>query len=247
MALVWEHTENGDKYEVRSAGTSMRLYTNGVFHSQYSPRHLFTGAVWDLLTLPALFTGNDIDRVLLLGVGGGTAIHQLNHLVSPNEIVGVELIGIHLDIARRFFGVNYDNVKLYHDDAIKWLKNDKQRFDVVIDDVFIDGIDDPLRPADTNEQWYRPLMEHLTENGVLIQNQISPEVAREQVRLNESLLKSEFKSAILFRTPSFENCIVALYKEAVNVRSGRPRAMNRIEKIARGHMRKLEFSCSQLF
>lgn len=247
MAIVWEHTEGGDKYEVRSAGTSMRLYTNGVFHSQYSPRHLFTGAVWDLLTVPALFAGRDIDRVLLLGVGGGTAIHQLNHLVSPGEIVGVELIGTHLEIARRFFGINYDNVKLHHDDAIRWLKENQERYDVVIDDVFIDGIDDPLRPAETNEDWYRPLADHVTEDGVLIQNQISPEVAREQVRLNESLLKSEFRSAILFRVPTFENCIVTLYRDTVNVRSGRPRAMKWIEKTARGHMRKLDFSCSQLF
>ncbi|MEX2488071.1 MAG: methyltransferase domain-containing protein [Pseudomonadales bacterium] len=247
MALVWEHVENNDKYEVRSAGTSMRLYTNGVFHSQYSPRHLFTGAVWDILTVPILFTDHIIKRVLLLGVGGGTAIHQLNRLVSPEEITGVELIGTHLEIARRFFDVNYDNVKLYHDDAIEWLKRNKERFDVVIDDVFVDGVDDPLRPMETNDKWYRPLGEHLTQHGVLIQNQISPKVAREQVRLNESLLKSEFKSAILFRVPTFENCIVALYRDKVTVKAGRPLAMKRIEEIARGHMRKLDFSCSQLF
>lgn len=250
MALLWEHTEDDITYEVRNAGSSIRLYTNGVFHSQYSPRHLFTGAIWDLLTLPALFSHSRVDNVLMLGVGGGAAIHQLNRLLSPQKIVGVELLRVHLDIARRFFDVgDYDNVTLYHDDAVKWLQRNPDRFDLVIDDVFVDGIDDPLRPMDgTNDAWYLPLSEHITDTGVLVQNHVMPELAREQVGRNEKLLKAHFKSAILFRVPTFENCIVGLYRESVNVKQARPAAIRRIGEVATGkEMRRLEFSCSQLF
>ncbi len=247
MALVWEYSENGNKYEVRNAGSSIRLYTNGVFHSQYSPRHLFTGAIWDLLTLPILFSKQEVKRALMLGVGGGTGIHQLNRLVSPREIVGVELVGIHLDIARRFFDVDYDNVRLYEDDAAQWLRHNMDKFDVVIDDVFVDGVDDPLRPMDSNDGWYLPLSNHITHDGLLIQNHITPASAKQQIENNERLLKSLFQCAVLFRVPNFENCIVALYRERVDIKSARPRAVKRVREIAGKHARKLHFHCSQLF
>ncbi|MBD3647768.1 MAG: hypothetical protein HUJ31_10025 [Pseudomonadales bacterium] len=247
MALIWQHSVDGTKYEVRNAGSSVRLYTNGVFHTQYSPRHLFTGAVWDLLTLPILFNSDHADRVLMLGVGGGSGIHQLNRLVSPREIVGVELIDIHLEIARRFFDIDYDNVTLYQDDAERWLENDESRFDAVIDDVFVDGDNDPYRPIETNHRWYSLLNAHVADEGVLIQNHISPSAARQQMAINESLLRSFYSSAILFTVPNFENCIVALYRKPVNARSARARVMARLREIARGETRKLRFSCSQLF
>ena len=80
MALLWTTKKGNTQYEVRTAGDSIRLYTNRAFHSQYNPKHVFTGAMWDLLSIPALFYAINLQRkpnsVLMLGVGGGTAIHQ---------------------------------------------------------------------------------------------------------------------------------------------------------------------------
>lgn len=67
MAIIWSRCLGGVHYEVRSAGNSLRLYTDGVFHSQYNPYRLITGHVWDLLMLPALFyPANKIKRVLVM-------------------------------------------------------------------------------------------------------------------------------------------------------------------------------------
>lgn len=54
MAVIWQRRHNQQHYEVRTAGRSIRLYTNGVFHSQYNPAHIMSGGVWDLLCLPLL-------------------------------------------------------------------------------------------------------------------------------------------------------------------------------------------------
>lgn len=59
MAIVWSRQLSGVHYEVRSAGNSLRLYTDGVFHSQYNPCRLITGHVWDLLMLPAFFLSSE--------------------------------------------------------------------------------------------------------------------------------------------------------------------------------------------
>ena len=75
MALLWSEQDGDSRYEVRSAGNTRRLYTNGVFHSQYNPNNPVTGSVWDLLLLPAFFLPPGRPRrVLVLGVGGGENI-----------------------------------------------------------------------------------------------------------------------------------------------------------------------------
>ena len=101
MALLWHKQDGNTRYEVRSAGNTRRLYTNGVFHSQYNSTQPVTGSVWDLLLLPAFFLpASSLKRVLVLGVGGGAVIRQLNHFLQPEQIVGVELNPVHLEVAR---------------------------------------------------------------------------------------------------------------------------------------------------
>ena len=90
MAIAYQKTKKDVTYQVRTAGNSIRLYTNGAFHSQYNPRHVFTGAVWDLLALPSLSTDRPVRDVLVLGVGGGSVIHQLSRLHDLAEVTGVD-------------------------------------------------------------------------------------------------------------------------------------------------------------
>ncbi|MFC6979877.1 hypothetical protein ACFQH7_14350 [Microbulbifer taiwanensis] len=91
---------------MRSHGASVRLYSNGVFHSQWNPRDPLKGSLWELLLLPAFFLpGRQVRSVLLLGVGGGALIRLLQQFVGPEKIVGVDLDATHLRIARKYFGV----------------------------------------------------------------------------------------------------------------------------------------------
>ena len=106
MALLWSHREKGVLYQVRAAGSSRRLYADGVLHTQFNPRRIVTGSVWDLLWLPVFFlTAPRVERVLVLGAGAGAVIRQLDMLFQPKEIVAVENNPVHLRVAREFFGV----------------------------------------------------------------------------------------------------------------------------------------------
>ena len=87
MSILWQKTAGQDRYEVRSAGRSLRLYRNGVLHTQYNPSRPIGGNLWDLLLDPAFFRSPEaIRRVLVLGVGGGAVIRLLNRFVRPDEI-----------------------------------------------------------------------------------------------------------------------------------------------------------------
>jgi len=156
MAIVWSKETAGTLYEVRSAGNSLRLYTNGVFHSQYNASQPLTGHVWDLLMLPAFFyPANTIKRVLVLGVGGGAVLHMLRQFVMPGEIVGVELNPRHIYVARRFFNLKHKSIKLIEADAIEWLKKYRgDKFDMIIDDLFAEHKGEPVAVVKANRHWF---------------------------------------------------------------------------------------------
>ena len=172
MAIIWQKKQNGKKYEVRSAGASRRLYTNNVCHSEFNPKSLLSGSIWDLLIIPAFFyPAGSTRRVLVLGVGGGAAIMQIRELLKPASIVGVELDPLHLEIAERFFNVSHDIAKLHLADAEQWLNDyDGPAFDLIIDDLFTDIDRQPERALEANSQWFTLLLRHLTHDGQLVVN-----------------------------------------------------------------------------
>ena len=110
MAILWQQTIDDNHYEVRTAGGSVRLYRNGVNHSQWNPKRPLSGSIWDLITLPTLHRPlNSLEDVLILGFGAGSVGRQISELVMPERIVGIELDPIHLSIADGFFECSNDS------------------------------------------------------------------------------------------------------------------------------------------
>ena len=209
MALLWQHREKDTHYEVRSAGQTRRLYTNGVFHSQYNPVRPVTGNIWDLLLLPAYFNQpGTIKRVLVLGVGGGAVIQLLRRYVQPDLIVGVELNPIHLSVARRFFGVKGADVELIQADAIQWLSEySGEPFDLVIDDLFGDVDGDPQRAVVVDDQWLAQLCRVLSKTGVLTINFVSGKELKRAMSASQRSLKKQFASVFGMKTIQNYNTI----------------------------------------
>jgi len=119
MTVLWECRREGTHYSVRQSGASIRLYSNRVFHSQWNSNKPFAGGVWDCLSLPAFYLPEDsIKRVLLLGLGGGAVVRQLQIMTNFDQLNAIEIDQQHIDIARRWFGVNDDRVTLIQHDAI---------------------------------------------------------------------------------------------------------------------------------
>ncbi len=209
MALLWQHSENGTNYQVRSAGQTRRLYTNGVFHSQYNPNHPVTGNIWDLLLLPAYFVpAGMVKRVLLLGVGGGAVIQLLRRYIQPELITGVEINPIHLSVARRYFGVKGTDVELVQADAIQWLADYKDAaFDLVIDDLFSDADGEPQRAVAVDDQWLSQLETVLSKTGVLSVNFASGKELKQAIHATQPVLKKRFASVFGMKTCQNHNTI----------------------------------------
>lgn len=240
MAVLFDQVKAGVRYEVRSAGATRRLYTNKAFHTQYHPGHLLTSAVWDLLSLPSLMSDASPASVLVLGVAGGTVIHQLEALHQPKSIVGVELDAVHIRLARRYFDLNYDNLTLVQSDAADWLKQSRKRFDYIVDDVFVHGTDDPARPIELDQQWYALLTRHLTRTGMLVQNHIDPDQAK------KTRAHLPGRTLITFETTHFENQVVAALPAGTDQASCIARLQSNLARLPASEQRRLRYRCKPL-
>ena len=248
MAIIWQKTIGKTRYEVRKAGNTVRLYSDGVFHSQYNPDRPVTGSVWDLLMLPAFFTDVDhIRRVLVLGVGGGSVIQLLHRYVKPDEIIGVELNPVHVQIARQFFGVTNKIARLYQGDAIKWMEDYQgPPFDIIIDDLFgeIDG--EGVRPVALNARWLNLLNRHINTKGLIVANVVDKKNLQDSAYFTNTRVNRHFKSAFQLTIPQLENTVAVFLKDSSTSKQLR----NNISKIsglnARSGYNKLKVRIRQL-
>ncbi len=217
MAVIWESCQGDDHYQVRTAGRSVRLYKNQVFHSQWNESRPLSSGVWDLLFLPALLMPeNSVKRVLVLGVGGGAVIRQYTTFLPIEHIVGVELDPLHLHVAREHFGLKQSGVELIEANAIDWVKSYRgAKFDVVIEDLFTEADGEPVRVMEASTSWFRQLRKLLHPEGTLIINFEDPAQLRasnqayvdalSREREGECALDSRFALSL----PTYGNCVGA--------------------------------------
>ena len=205
MAVIFTKQQGTDHYEVRSAGASVRLYSNGVLHSQYNPLHPISGAIWDLLVLPGFFLKHPPRNILVLGLGGGTVVHLMRYFFPDCKITCVEREALHIKIAKLFFKLPKD-VTVIHGDAYEALANIEEKFDWVLDDVFQHTTGEPERDvkfADVFALYNRVL----THDAVLSMNTIGAE----QLKSLKSV-KNDFDHSYVLRHPLYDNAIVSLCK-----------------------------------
>ena len=78
--------------------------------------------------------------ILVLGVAGGSVIETLKKEVKfEGRITGVEIDAAVIELARKYFGLgNYKNVSIVNDDAFEFVLKTKEKYDLIIIDIFQD-------------------------------------------------------------------------------------------------------------
>lgn len=107
-----------------------------------------------------------IKDCLMLGVAGGDGINALRTYYPGCKILGVEIDPVILDIALKnnFFKVD-DHVKVIENDAIQWMQNDKQNYDLIIVDVYV-GLKNV--PEARQETFLKRVRRRLSPHGVVL-------------------------------------------------------------------------------
>ena len=179
----------------------------------------------------------------MLGVGGGAAIHQIDRLLDTAQIIGVEFNPVHIKIAEEIFKVSANHIRLEHADAREWVRKHHSQFDVVVDDLFVDSVDDPERPFALDQQWLNDLDRTVGSNGVLIQNHLSQQAAQKAA----DKVKSRFASCLFFTVPQYENVVLALYRNPVERRHAVKQFEQRLKIQHPGALQKLRYKIRQYY
>lgn len=214
MAILHSRRADGVHYQIRSAGQSLRLYTDGVLHTQYHPTRRVTGGVWDLLALPALALPQAA-RVLLLGVGGGAAVHLLRDWCPGVHITGVELNPVHLQLARRFFALRGPGLSLVQGDARAYVEGYRgEPFDLVIEDLF-GGQGLPDRSFAADRPWCAALGRLVNNTGALVINTLSRQQLHETALVRDDRTRGQWPGRLCLTLPAYANAVGAFFRQPV--------------------------------
>jgi spermidine synthase len=82
----------------------------------------------------------NFQSILVLGVAGGSVIETLKKEIKfEGQITGVEIDPIVVELATKYFGLGkYNNVSIVIDDAFEFVLKSKEKYDLIIIDIFQD-------------------------------------------------------------------------------------------------------------
>ena len=154
-------------------GKRLELRVDGTYASSWTPGEVATRSVWDALAASVLALPPERRRsVLLLGLGAGSAARIVRALAPGARIVGVELDRDVVAAARRWFELDALRIEVLIGDAREIVARSSDRFDIVMEDVFI-GREATLRKP---EGFPLPVLDHATRllapGGVVASNTI---------------------------------------------------------------------------
>ena len=133
---------------------------------------------------------NTFDNILILGVAGGSIIETLkNEVKFEGKITGVEIDRTVVEIANNYFGLNqYKNVEIVIDDAFEFVLKTKERYDLIVIDIF----QDTIMPNFLFEDFFINRINFLLNvNGFILFNTM---VLDYQDRRRNALYKSKFNN-----------------------------------------------------
>ena len=192
--------------EIWKSSLAVEFRVEGAIHAWYHSKRLLTGLAWDLIAAaPLLKIGGPPRSVLMLGLAGGTSFRILRHLLPDGLLVAVDIDEQMIALAREHMHLDDIGVEVVIADAYTWVKNQKRRFDVVIDDLYLAGKTDVYRPRDWDHQWIKTLKNLLTPEGILAVNLVTGEGHRKMQSQTRRCMKDEFEVVRTIRTPGAMN------------------------------------------
>ncbi len=171
---------------VVARGEERTLEVAGALYAAYHPRRWFHGFYWDMLAAVALGHARSNPRVLMIGLGGGTALRAIRKLLPGADLTAVEIDPVMVSVAQRHFGFNDVKARVIVGDGYTHVDEvaggePAGRYDVILDDAFIAG-DETLRVEAATQGLVLRLARGLKPGGTLAVNMFADGVTDETRR-----------------------------------------------------------------
>jgi spermidine synthase len=108
------------------------------------------------------------ERVLMMGLGGGTWTNLIARILPDVHIDAVEIDPLVVDVARRFFGVRPSpRYRLHVIDAYDYANLEKQPYDLIFLDLYTDsGMPEHLQ----TDEFFEAIRRQLADDSVVVAN-----------------------------------------------------------------------------
>lgn len=211
---------------------------DGSLASRYVPGSPACGRVWDALAAPLLWLPAERRRrVLVLGLGGGSAARLARALAPRAHIVGVELDREVLRAARRWLDLDALGLEVVEGDALAFLQRSRLRFDAVLEDVFVGRGRAVRKPAWLPHPGLDLAVRRLRPGGVLASNTL------DEWREVERAIRSLLPRRVCIEVDDYDNRIVVGGGPGLDGRALRGRV--RVEPLLAGTLSSLCFRSLQ--
>ena len=206
---------------VVQVGDRIDLDVEGATYATWHPTRLLTGYSWDALSMACLLRSAGPPRsILMLGLGGGTVARQLRRFLPEVRLVGVEIDAGVVDVARRHLHLDDSAVEVHVDDAYAWLARSDERFDVVIDDLFLTGATDVVRSRVPEGDTLALVRRRVAPGGLVVANLITDSGEHATVRKQtRAAFRDAFRVARVVKPPRGLNEILVAGDEVATSRA----------------------------
>ena len=160
-----------------------------------------------------------LTRVLMIGLGGGTAQRSFQHYYPTVKVETVEIDPAVAQVARTYFHFQESaSQKVYLEDGRMHLRRSQAQHDLIILDAYVQGRYGSSIPQHlATREFFELVRDHLTTNGVVAYNVIGtlegsqPDIVGAIYRT----LKSVFPQVYLFPARSSENVVLIATRTGV--------------------------------
>jgi spermidine synthase len=187
---------NGEIRVVESFG-ERRLVAAGYTQSRSLNKEGLTGSYWDgfIYNLPKLSLD---DRLLVLGLGGGTIAKMLTKKYGNIAIDGVEIDPLMVELGKKYLEFSEKNVNVVIDDALEFLKKTRYQYSIVCVDLFAHG---DVAIGSDKAKFFEDIKKVMKKDGLVIINKLF--VSKEDLERYSDFIQKIFDNSELLLVKGF--------------------------------------------
>ncbi|WP_299363558.1 spermidine synthase [Winogradskyella sp.] len=150
-----------------------------------------------------------VNSILILGMGGGSVVETLRKDFKYNKsITAIEIDPVIVDIASTEFGISEDeHLHIHCTDAYSFVKTNKEQYDLIIVDVFIDlSVPDQF----LSETFWDFLLRLKSSRGDIIFNAAVKDSKNENIQQLIGYLKTKIYKVDVYENVNDTNTLIIL-------------------------------------
>lgn len=211
QTFLYEKDSLYNNLKILQTNNSLVLLMNKNYQHTIQSQHILTQLYYDIYNIGPLLT--NVNKTLILGLGGGTIVKQKNYFYNQSQIDVVELDPEVIKISKKYFDVKEnEKITFFQDDARRFLIKNIEKYDEIDIDVFTG---EPMIPVHlTTKEFFIEVFNDLNNEGILIMNFAN----KNNVELFSSLIstiQTVFPS--VYYIPIFNNIIIIGLKEKTDI------------------------------